>query len=129
MKIIIDAPAKINLYLEVLARLDNGFHSIESIMQTVTLSDSVTVTVARSDKNAVSVSCSDPEIPQDERNIAWKAADLYLKTFGINGCSVDINIVKNIPVCAGLAGGSTDAAAVLIALAVLLLIKRSDRHE
>lgn len=125
MKIIIDAPAKINLYLDVLARLDNGFHSIESIMQTVTLSDSVTVTVARSDKNAVSVSCSDPEIPQDERNIAWKAADLYLKTFGINGCSVDINIVKNIPVCAGLAGGSTDAAAVLIALNSLFEEKAS----
>ncbi len=116
MKIKIDAPAKINLYLDVLWRLDNGFHNIQSIMQTVTLSDFVTVTVEKTEKNSVHVACSNPDIPQDERNIAWKAADLYLRTFGINGYSVDIYIDKNIPVCAGLAGGSTDAAAVLLAL-------------
>ena len=116
MKIKIEAPAKINLYLDVLRRLENGFHSIKSIMQTVTLSDLVTVTVEKAEKSAIKIACSDPDIPQDERNIAWKAADLYMRTFGLDGYSVDINIEKNIPVCAGLAGGSADAAAVLLAL-------------
>ncbi len=119
MEIKIEAPAKINLYLDVLSILDNGFHSIKSIMQTVTLSDDVSVSVEKTEKNSVHIACSNPDIPQDERNIAWKAADLYLRTFGINGYSVDIFIEKNIPVCAGLAGGSTDAAAVLLALNTL----------
>ncbi len=119
MKIKLDAPAKINLYLDVLWRLDNGFHNIQSIMQTVSLSDYVTVTVEKSENNVVRIACSNRNIPQDEHNIAWKAADLYLRTFGINGYSVDIYIDKNIPVCAGLAGGSTDAAAVLLALNAL----------
>lgn len=116
MKITVNAPAKINLYLDVVSRLENGFHGIESIMQTVSLCDKVTVTAECGKEPAISVCCNVPEVPQDERNIAYKAARLYLDSFGITGCSVDIKIEKSIPVCAGLAGGSTNAAAVLTAL-------------
>lgn len=120
MKIKVSAPAKINLYLDVLWKLDNGFHNIQSTMQTVSLSDQITITAERSEETSIRVACTNPDIPSDERNIAWKAADLYLRTFCTEPMSVDVFIEKNIPVCAGLAGGSTDAAAVLIGLNSLL---------
>lgn len=128
MKITVNAPAKINLYLDVVSRLDNGFHGIESIMQTVSLYDHVTVSAEESARSAITVSCNVPEVPQDERNIAWKAARLYLDTFEIGSYLVDVKIDKSIPVCAGLAGGSTDAAAVLIALNSLFNEKATEKE-
>lgn len=114
----IKAAAKINLALDVVERLENGYHSIESVFQTVGLYDEVTVEPA----DGIAVSCELPEefssadpIPCDERNIAYKAARFFFETVGINdGCR--IHIKKGIPSQAGMGGGSADAAAVLYCL-------------
>jgi len=113
-KITVSAPAKINLYLEVLDRLDNGYHNIETIMQTVSLAD--TITVENNDIGTLKFFCSDPALPKDSSNIAYAAAEIFFDTFNISDRGVTVSIEKRIPVAAGLAGGSTDAAAVLIAL-------------
>ena len=111
MKVTLNAPAKINLYLDVLGRRENGYHDIESIMQTVTLFD--TVTVERSDE--LSMTCSDASLPCDEKNLCIKAARRFFERTGITG-GARIHVEKRIPVSSGLAGGSTDAAATLKAL-------------
>lgn len=107
----VNAPAKINLYLDVMDRRSDGYHNIKSVMQTVSLSDRVTV--KKSDK--ITLRCSDPSLPCDEKNLAYKAALLFFEETGIDG-GCEITVEKNIPVAGGLAGGSTDAAAVLKAL-------------
>jgi 4-diphosphocytidyl-2-C-methyl-D-erythritol kinase len=114
MKITVNAAAKLNLFLDILRRLDNGYHSLFMIMQSVNLYDTVEVSVTLSGKTAVS--CSDPSLPSDERNIAFKAAEVFFSRAGIENPGVKIDITKRIPHAAGLAGGSADAAAVLYAL-------------
>ena len=111
MKVTLNAPAKINLYLDVLGRRENGYHDIESIMQTVTLFD--TVTVEKADE--LSMTCSDESLPCDEKNLCIKAAHRFFERTGITG-GAKIHVEKRIPVSSGLAGGSTDAAATLKAL-------------
>lgn len=105
-------PAKINLSIDVTGRLENGYHTVEMIMQSIDLCDTVTVEKKQS---GISISCDLPYIPKDQRNIAWKAAEAFF-----SGCSqkegAHITLEKNIPVAAGLAGGSTNAAGVLKAL-------------
>lgn len=114
------AYAKINLYLHVGEKRPDGYHNIESIMQTVSLSDIVTLTVDTDVKGKhISLTCSDGSVPCDERNIAVKCAHRFLDEFGIDNCSADIHIEKRIPVSGGLAGGSTDGAAVLAMLSEL----------
>lgn len=111
------AYAKINLYLHVGNKRPDGYHSIESIMQTVSLSDIVTVTCdTDAHERRVSLTCSDESVPCDENNIAVKCALGFFGEFGINSYSVDIHIEKRIPVSGGLAGGSTDGAAILAVL-------------
>lgn len=112
----IKTAAKINLALDVTGRLDNGYHLIESVFQTVGIYDEVTVELSG---EGISLSCELPEmfaksdsIPCDERNIAYKAALKFAEETGIAaGCT--IHIKKGIPSQAGMGGGSTDAAAVL----------------
>lgn len=108
------AYAKINLYLAVGNKRDDGFHDIESIMQTVSLADTVTVT-ADTDCTGrrISVTCTDPSVPCDRRNIVWKCAESFFDTAGIQNVILEIDIEKNIPCSGGLAGGSSDGAAVL----------------
>lgn len=115
--------AKINLALDVTGKLPNGYHTIESVFQTVGLYDEITVTLVP--EKEITVSCDVPEmfgksdeIPCDERNIAFKAAKLFFETTGLDG-GCHIHIVKGIPSQAGMGGGSSDAAAVLYALNVL----------
>ena len=110
------AYAKVNLYLDVLSKREDGFHEIKTVMHTVSLSDEVTVSVKRSDRSSVRLTViGHPKLPTDSRNLAMKAAELFLESTLI--CAeVNIKLVKRIPVAAGLAGGSTDAAAVLRAL-------------
>lgn len=109
------ANGKINLYLDVLSREENGFHTIKSIMQSVSLSDRIIVSAARNAKSEIRISCDVPYVPCDERNIAYRAAMKYLEKSGISA-EVNITLQKRIPVSGGMAGGSTDAAAVLTAM-------------
>lgn len=114
------APAKINLYLEILGDRPDGFHELAMVMQSVSLADQVTLT--RLSKPQFELICRHPMIPQDERNLAYRAALLMAQTFPdafkrYGGAT--LQVVKHIPVGAGLAGGSTDAAAVLIGLDLL----------
>ena len=111
--------AKVNLALDVTGKLPNGYHSLESVFQTVGLYDELTVELTES---GIELSCEVPErfassdpIPCDERNIAYKAAKQFFDENGMNfGCR--IHIKKGIPSQAGMGGGSTDAAAVLFCL-------------
>ncbi len=106
----IKAPAKINLYLDIVGRLPNGYHEIESVMQTVDLFDYVKV----AEYDGIAVHCSDNSL-EGESNIAFKAAELFFERTGIDS-GAKIEIEKNIPKQAGMAGGSADAAAVLFGL-------------
>jgi len=112
MKLTLNAPAKINLYLDVVSKRDDGYHDIESIMHTVSLCDVITVELG-GDK--ISLASNFPHVPTDEKNIAYKAARAFFEKTGIKE-GAKIFIEKHIPVASGLAGGSTDAAATLKAL-------------
>ena len=101
--------AKINLSLDVLGKMDNGYHNVKMVMQTVSLFDLVTICQSR---QGISISTNLPFLPIDENNIAYKAAKEFFDYTGIKS-GVDIDISKRIPVGAGLAGGSSNAAAVL----------------
>ncbi len=108
----IKCPAKINLTLEIVNKRDDGFHNIKSIMQLISLYDYLTIKTASS---GITLSGTSSEIPYNEKNLVYKAADLFLKTAGIN-TGLEIYIEKNIPIAAGLAGGSTDAAGTIYGL-------------
>jgi len=118
------APAKINLTLDIIGTNSDGFHEIATIFQAVSLFDIVTVTV--SDSSGITISCDYPNIPLNENNIVYKAAELFFRETKINPLGLHIDIQKNIPAQAGLAGGSTDGAAVLTALNQLLLYPLSN---
>lgn len=108
------AYAKINLYLDVTAKRADGYHDIVSIMQTVDLCDEVNVRVCEDQGSRITLRCDLPELPCDGRNLAYRAAERYFT--GQVPCGIEIDIKKNIPMQAGLAGGSADCAAVLRAL-------------
>lgn len=116
MKIKVKTPAKINLTLEVLNKREDGFHNIQSIMQTVNLYDYLTFDVQKSDKMQIVLSGNSEEIPYDERNLVYKAIVKFLQKANIENVKVEVYIEKNIPVCAGLAGGSTNAAGAFFAM-------------
>lgn len=106
------SPAKINLFLEVIARRPDGYHEIESVMQLVDLCDHV---VLRRSPRGIRVSVLGAELPSGRGNLAYKAAALLLETAGLPG-GVHIRLEKRIPVAGGLGGGSSNAAAVLAGL-------------
>ncbi len=110
---LVHANAKINLTLNITGKLENGYHTLDMIMQSVTLADDVYVEAAEGDR--VTLSIDKDGIPTDEKNTAYKAALVFLREAGLKR-AVTINIKKNIPSQAGLAGGSADAAAVFVAL-------------
>lgn len=115
-------PAKINLFLEINGKRESdGYHTLDTVMQTISLADTVTVRLEKGTGHVNAFvdglsSC----VPADDRNIAVKAAKKYLDAFGIRGYDASIMIEKRIPVMAGLGGGSADAAGVLRALESLL---------
>lgn len=114
------APAKINLYLEIIGDRPDGFHELAMVMQTVALSDRITLSRLSSD--TIRIRCSHPEVPSDSSNLAYRAAELMQRKFpraSARHGGLSIEIEKNIPVGAGLAGGSTDAAAVLVGIDLL----------
>lgn len=110
-KIIKKAYAKINLFLDVVSRYPDGYHEVRTVMQSVSLCDDVEIELC---EKGIYITCDNDLIPKDNRNIAWKAADLFFKEAHFTDkIGVKINITKRIPIAAGLAGGSADAAAVL----------------
>ena len=106
------APAKVNLFLEILGKRDDGYHEIETIMQEIDLADSLQF---EETQEGVTLECNDKNIPANQDNLVCKAANLILEECGIKK-GVLINLEKNIPVGAGLGGGSSDAATTLKAL-------------
>lgn len=110
------AYAKINLGLDVLRRREDGYHEVKMIMQTVDIYDVLTFVKAPADVFRLSVDSA--QIPDDDNNLVLKAARLLFATAGIDA-GVEVTLQKNIPVAAGMAGGSTDAAATLIGLNAL----------
>ncbi|MGI6362761.1 MAG: 4-(cytidine 5'-diphospho)-2-C-methyl-D-erythritol kinase [Bacillota bacterium] len=123
MTLNLNAPAKINLSLDVLGRRDDGYHNLEMVMQTIGLCDNICLET-RTD-GQILVRCSHPQVPADEENIAYKAASLLKELSGNMHLGASITITKNIPVAAGLGGGSADAAAVLKGLNFLWGLKLS----
>jgi len=109
--------AKLNLYLEIVGKEPDGYHQIESIMQTISLSDKVEV--EPSDIPGIFVSSNISSLPIDERNLAYRAAKLFIEKFGWVSKGVRIILEKNIPLASGMGGGSSNAATVLIAMALM----------
>ncbi len=120
----IKTPAKLNLTLEIVNKRKDGFHNIQSIMQLIDLYDYLTITTQENDEQEIILSGTSDEIPYDERNLVYKAATLFFNFlsgyedsyFAEQKFKVNIHIEKNIPVSAGLAGGSTNAAGTIYGL-------------
>lgn len=112
----IKCPAKINLTLEVLEKRPDGFHDIQSIMQSINLFDFLTIRVEPQENFEIILSGTSDEIPYDERNLVHKAVLLFIEYADLPPHKIKIHIEKNIPISAGLAGGSTDAAGTLYGL-------------
>jgi 4-diphosphocytidyl-2-C-methyl-D-erythritol kinase len=102
-------PAKVNLYLKVVGRRPDGYHDLVTVMQSLTLADDLVITLGAAD---ISLECNRPDLPSDKSNLAVRAAlafqEATSETFGVH-----LRLTKNIPVAAGLGGGSSDAAGVL----------------
>ena len=129
MKLTLNAYAKINLFLDITGRRPDGYHTIAGVMQGVSLCDTLTLEVTEpvgmhlcvmgprpGAAESMTLTCTNPELPTDNRNLAWRAAEAFFSATG-RGCrTLSIHIEKRIPAAAGMAGGSTDAAAVLVGL-------------
>lgn len=114
-RIRVKAPAKINYVLEILNRRADGYHNIQSIMQTVSLFDFLEFKISEG-ASGIILSGNSKEIPYNEKNLVYKAAVKFFEKTKINNAALSVQIEKHIPVSAGLAGGSADAAAALYAL-------------
>ena len=108
------APAKVNLTLDVGAKRPDGYHEVVSVMQSVALYD--TVTMESGTGEGISLTCDDAAIPADGSNLAWRAAEVFFRTTGVACDGLHITLEKSIPSQAGLGGGSSDAAGVLVGL-------------
>lgn len=106
--------AKLNLTLDVLGKREDGYHDLKSVMQTISIRDDIEIDVGTGKPWVLE--CDKDGIPTDERNLAWKAAKVYLDAMGKDPDGLAIRITKRIPSQAGMGGGSADAAAVLRAL-------------
>ncbi len=124
MDITLKAAAKVNLILDLTSVLENGYHSIYTVMQSVGIYD--TVNIRLNTTGEISLTCSDKDIPTDSKNTAYKAAQVFFEYVKDNMHGADINIEKTIPSQAGMAGGSADAAAVIAGLNILLKTMLSD---
>lgn len=135
----IKTPAKINLTLEVLDKREDGFHNIQSVMQTINLYDYLVITIRENDEQEISLSGTSDDIPYDETNLVYKAAKLFFyylsdvegSYFEEQNHKVHIHIEKNIPISAGLAGGSSNGAGTLFGLNRLFndILSKEKLHE
>ena len=112
----LSANAKINLTLDILRRREDGYHDLQMVMQSVTLADALTLTSAQGEEGCAASNLH--FLPTGGKNLTQMAAAAFRAAAGTGG-EVDVSIQKHIPVCAGLAGGSADAAAVLRAMNAL----------
>lgn len=119
------APAKVNYLLDVIRRRDDGYHDLRMVMQRVNLCDEITLTLL--DTPDITVTCGKNGVPDGPGNIAWKAARAMLDLAQSNK-GVQVTITKNIPVAAGLGGGSSDAATVLMGMNELLGLGLSEQR-
>ena len=117
-EITIDAYAKINLALDVLGRLPNGYHEVRMLMQQLELKDRVTLRKTGSSRREIRLTCDNENVPADNTNLAWQAVVLMMDLYEIAE-GIEIHIEKRIPMEAGLAGGSADCAAALKAMNIL----------
>lgn len=131
MEIKIQCPAKINLTLKILNKRQDGFHNLESIMQTISLYDYLTISAEPAEKFELELSGTSLEIPYNEKNLVHKASVLFIERTNLSPHRIKIFIEKNIPVAAGLAGGSTNAAGALYGLNKLFNepLTRTELHE
>ena len=112
-QLVLTAPAKLNLSLDVVGRRTDGYHLVEMVMQSIELCDHISL-ASRTD-GQIKIACTHPHVPTGPKNLVWQAAQLLAQASG-KSSGVTITLGKSIPVAAGLAGGSTDAAAVLMGL-------------
>lgn len=119
------ALAKINLGLDVVGKREDGYHLVRMVMQTIHLFDSIQMQKIRTP--GIQLTSNMKYLPKDEHNIAYKAAELLIQEFKLTE-GIHIHITKRIPVCAGMAGGSTDAAAVLYGMNQMYGLKLSHRQ-
>ncbi len=112
-RICLRSPAKLNLFLKVLNKREDGYHNLLTIFERIDLCDKIFLKLNKSGK--IRIFCNDPQVPRGPKNLVYKAARLLQQKFSISQ-GVDIKIQKNIPVAAGLGGGSSNAATVLLGL-------------
>jgi len=121
----LQAPAKVNFRLDVLRKRPDGYHDLRMIMQRIDLCDEIELSLRQ--EPGISLFCYDADIPDDKSNIVWRAADEILRLSDV-ATGIDIKLKKNIPVAAGLGGGSSDAASTLMGLNRLLKTALTDRQ-
>lgn len=120
-RVVTKAYAKINLGLDVIRKRPDGYHDVKMIMQTVDLYD--VLSVSKKEEDTITISTQHADLPVNEDNLIYKAIKLMKDTYGMEG-GVHVDLVKNIPIAAGMAGGSTDAAAAMRAMNELFEINR-----
>ena len=121
-EITLHIPAKVNLSLDITGKRPDGYHTLRSIFQTIGIYDTLTV-IRHSDDAPMTITCNDPAVPCDARNLVWKAA---VRLLGDQPRGLSVKLVKRIPSQAGMGGGSADCAAALLGIRTLLRLPVSD---
>jgi 4-diphosphocytidyl-2-C-methyl-D-erythritol kinase len=121
-KLILHSYAKVNLYLKIIGKRKDGFHSLQTIFERIDLAD--TIILSSSPKKKISLRCNISALPVDSANLAFRSAQLLQEAFAVRK-GVDIELIKHIPIGAGLGGGSSNAAAVLWGLNKLWKLRLS----
>lgn len=120
----VKAYAKINISLDVIGKREDGYHLLKMLMQNIDLYDVLNFNKV---KSGININCNKSYIPTNEKNLVYKACKLFMDTYDIKD-GIDVYINKNIPVAAGLAGGSADAAATLLAINELFQINATTKE-
>ncbi len=119
----IDSYSKINLTLNILARREDGYHEVETIMQSINLADKVIITEER---KGIKIKCNHPQVPVDNQSLVYRSAEKIIKKFGIER-GVTIEIDKKIPLASGMAGGSANSATILVGINKLFNLNLSKK--
>lgn len=122
--VILQTPAKINLSLDITGKLPNGYHTLRSVFQAVGIYDTLTISKTAPEQ-PLTLTCNDPAVPCDARNLVRKAA---VRLLGENPCGIAMHLEKRIPSQAGMGGGSSDCAAALLGIRKLLSLPVSDEQ-